>query len=105
MSKEILYLAVLSRWDLKLLSVKEDKVNKNLTEIFQTIIFPEACEKVKGYIEFSYDWATAIVVVADKVYCVTTSAGMLFPSRDEIQREIKKKSCLICELKAGKQLL
>jgi hypothetical protein len=54
--------------------------------------------EVKSYMN-SYEWSTVLIVLENKVYCVTSSDGMLFPSKDEIQKKIKKNPHSICELK------
>jgi hypothetical protein len=39
MSKDILYLAVLSRWDINILSVKNEFVSSNVVKLFQKLVW------------------------------------------------------------------
>jgi hypothetical protein len=99
MSKEIAYLATLSRWEIHILSLKPEFISESLIEAFSDKILPYICRRVDTYIDSSYEWQTCIVIIDGKVYEVTCSDGMQFPSLPEVQHSIKKSPKPICSIK------
>ncbi len=97
-SDSALFLATLSRWSLDILSIKEQDTTEALIKAFELTVFPEACRKVKWYMESAYAWRTVMVAIENKIYCVSASEGMQFPSIDEIEAGIRKDPHPICEL-------
>lgn len=99
MSKDILYLATLSQSELQILSVKTNYFSKSLAIIFENTVLPYVCKRIEWYVESSYNWKTAIVMIDSKIYEISCSAGCLFPNKEEIIKAISKSSKEICELK------
>lgn len=90
MDADIPYLATLSTSYIRLLSIRTEFMSDVLRSQFAEEVLPYLCRAVMHRRATSYSWPSVIVVYQGIIREIGCSEGCLFPSREEIVRNIRK---------------
>ncbi|MDP1915435.1 MAG: hypothetical protein Q8L14_04255 [Myxococcales bacterium] len=95
MTKGVPYCATYSSTYLRILSVDEALVSDATSVAFEKVVLPWILKRISGFKATSYNWPCVAVILDGAFVEAACSAGGLFPSVEEISKQLKKRSALI----------
>jgi hypothetical protein len=90
MSEGVAYCARFLRWQVLILSVDDRLITPELEETFAAEGLPSIKRRAAWFAESGCDWSCELVAHAGALVEVTSSAGITFPSSNEIAEKLRK---------------